>query len=171
MVVSYILLIHTLQDLDPANMVYSSETIPVGPFQIHKDKIYLIDFGSSRFFTDGPAKGIRINDFRMLGGHFLPPEGMDSVDPYAYDVFCLGNVLTILHLVHVVINAFCFVTHWHYLQEMADQNPGIQVPEVVVAFCDRLQDDDPCKRPTAKEALSQWRDVMASLQTHDTPKT
>lgn len=31
-----------------------------------------------------------VRDYMQRGGHFPPPEGMDIVEPYAYDVYSAG---------------------------------------------------------------------------------
>lgn len=49
--------------------------------------MFYIDLGS----TSGPGSGVRIRDFRFHGGKFIPPEGLDAFEPYAYDIFALGK--------------------------------------------------------------------------------
>lgn len=53
--------------------------------------IYYIDFEATRILPSGPESGIRINDFYSAGGgKYIPPEGVDALDPYTYDIYCLG---------------------------------------------------------------------------------
>lgn len=53
--------------------------------------IYYIDFEATRVLPSGPGSGIRINDFFSAGGgKYIPPEGVDALDPYAYDIYSLG---------------------------------------------------------------------------------
>ena len=72
-------------------MVFSDEPFSVGQLKIAAFKPYFIDFGSSRCLTLGPGHGAVIHDYVMAGGHYRPPEGMEEVDPYAYDVFSVGK--------------------------------------------------------------------------------
>lgn len=53
--------------------------------------IYYIDFEATRILPSGPGSDIRINDFYSAGGgKYIPPEGVDALDPYAYDIYSLG---------------------------------------------------------------------------------
>ncbi|OCH89533.1 hypothetical protein OBBRIDRAFT_804669 [Obba rivulosa] len=60
---------------------------------IVRGRIYFIDFGSSRCFPKGPGEGLRIMDWSTFRGRLIPPEGKDEVDPYAYDVYSLGETM------------------------------------------------------------------------------
>lgn len=55
--------------------------------------LYYIDFGAARQLSAGPGSGVTISDYRGWGGHYEPPEGVVDLDPYAYDVYCLGETL------------------------------------------------------------------------------
>lgn len=72
-------------------MVYSFESVSKGLFAIPQGIFYYIDFGSTRLLPSGPGTGTHIYDWADAGGHYEPPEGQDVVDPYAYDIFCLGH--------------------------------------------------------------------------------
>jgi len=63
-------------------------------WRISPDRVYLIDFECSRSFPKGPGQGLKIRDWRDHAGHYDPPEGKDLVDPYAYDVYSLGHVMS-----------------------------------------------------------------------------
>ena len=41
----------------------------------------------------GPGNGAVIQDYETKGGHFPPPEGSDDLDPYAYDIYSLGQTI------------------------------------------------------------------------------
>lgn len=41
----------------------------------------------------GPGNGAVIQDYMKIGGHFPPPEGSDNLDPYAYDIYSLGQTM------------------------------------------------------------------------------
>ena len=83
------------QDISESNIV---TWIPGFPSQflqwyMSTGRIYLIDFGSSRQFHEGPGEGLMIYDWKTFPGTSRPPEGMDVVDPYAFDVYSFGDVM------------------------------------------------------------------------------
>ena len=41
----------------------------------------------------GPGSGVVIHDYKDQGGHFDPPEGADNLDPFAYDVYTVGQTV------------------------------------------------------------------------------
>ena len=75
--------------------MYTKEARTAGQFELPEWTLsrYFIDFGSSRLLPAGPGTGIVINDFFSGGGRWKPPEGVDDLDPYLYDIFTLGNTV------------------------------------------------------------------------------
>lgn len=79
------------QDVSDSNIVTSERLDSSQHATSPSATIYYIDFEATRIFPSGPGTGIRINDFYSAGGgKYIPPEGVDALDPYAYDVYCLG---------------------------------------------------------------------------------
>lgn len=62
-----------------------------GQFHIIPFYPYFIDLGSSRHRASGPgSEAAIIHDYASAGGHYDPPEGLENVDPFAYDIYALG---------------------------------------------------------------------------------
>ena len=70
-----------------------------GLFKVTRRSLYFIDFGSTRIFSSGPGSGVVIHDWKIAGGHVDPPEGSESVDPFAYDIYSLGETISSICLV------------------------------------------------------------------------
>ena len=79
------------QDVSEQNLVWARTDFKRGSFNIPAGTMFYIDLGSTRVLPSGPRSGVRIRDFRFHGGKFIPPEGLDAVEPYAYDIFALGK--------------------------------------------------------------------------------
>ena len=77
-------------------MVWAGADFKRGGFDISAGAIFYIDVGSTRVLPSGPGTGIRIRDFRYYGGKYMPPEGLDAVEPYAYDVFAMTQTFSYL---------------------------------------------------------------------------
>ena len=60
---------------------------------VPQDSIFFIDFGAARILPGGPGSGVTISDFTSAPGTYPPPEGTDRLDPYAYDIYALGETL------------------------------------------------------------------------------
>lgn len=70
-------------------MVYSGSRSGDRLFNFPAKNMYYIDFGSSRTIRPGEV----IEDFKKVPRRLNPPEGLVSVDPYAYDIYMLGCTL------------------------------------------------------------------------------
>lgn len=55
-----------------------------------KNRIYIIDFDTSRQFSLGPGVQQAIT---LPGTVQVPPNGLTSFDPYSWDVYCMGRTL------------------------------------------------------------------------------
>lgn len=80
-----------MQDIKPANWVYTADAVTNRFFDVPAHSIHFIDFGSARVLPSGLGSGVQIFDYAIASGtppH--PPEGMDVLDPYAVDIFKLG---------------------------------------------------------------------------------
>jgi len=138
-------------DVDIMNLVYSKPACVVGPFNIPENRVYYIDFGSSRRLPFGPGSGGVIYDYYDAQGRYPPPEGMDTVDPYAYDIYSLGKTLT-------------------GLKARTECSPYCQLPESYMMFLETLKNINPAQRPGIRQvqilwhALQEW--ISFSEQTH-----
>ncbi|KAI0344439.1 hypothetical protein BDW22DRAFT_1047967 [Trametopsis cervina] len=81
-------------DIHPDNMVVCCEPpLPTSPLPVQESRCYFIDFGSSKQLPPPPrgSHGDICVPYLPFGGHFEPPEGRERVNPYAYDVYCMGQ--------------------------------------------------------------------------------
>ena len=88
-------------------MLYQFPTMPCGNglFKEAAPKsLYYIDFGSCRIFSSGPRTGVVIHDWVTAGGHVEPPEGEDNIDPFAYDIYSLGDTIYSILRVGIVLS-------------------------------------------------------------------
>ena len=88
------------------NLVFTDEDRELGPFKIAAKEVFFIDYGSSRQMSSGPGSGAVIHDYRTMGGHYPPPEGKDSLNPFAYDVYALGQTIVSIYSVSVADSAY-----------------------------------------------------------------
>ncbi|KAH8094442.1 kinase-like domain-containing protein [Cristinia sonorae] len=125
-------------DIDMGNFVFALENTVFGSFNIPKMTVYLIDFGHARRFDSGPGTNVTISHYP--GGHLPPPEGEESVEPFAYDVYSLG----------IMIEDLCNLTQ--YLE------PELQ------SFVEFLTVKDPQKRPMIGQVKEDWASLRRSLR-------
>ena len=83
--------------------MYTEHACTIGQFELPEWTLYFIDFGSSRLLPAGPGTGVVINDYWSGAGRWDPPEGVDDLDPYTYDIFALGVTVDQLLDVRIVI--------------------------------------------------------------------
>ncbi|KAL1939045.1 hypothetical protein VTO73DRAFT_10305 [Trametes versicolor] len=69
-----------------------------------KNRIYIIDFDTSRQFSLGPGVQRAIT---LPGTVQVPPNGLASFDPYSWDVYCMGRTL------EQVIRAALWCSFWY----------------------------------------------------------
>ncbi|KAI0345825.1 hypothetical protein BDW22DRAFT_1353433 [Trametopsis cervina] len=131
-------------DIYETNVVVCCEpSLPTSPFPVQESRCYLIDFGSSKELPPPPrgGHGDICVPFLPTGGHYDPPEGKDSVNPYAYDIYCAGR------------------TAWNACERAslyARRIPSkgrVRVPPALWEFCKMLSDNDPRMRPTASQSI------------------
>ncbi|TCD63753.1 hypothetical protein EIP91_004968 [Steccherinum ochraceum] len=115
----------TFGDIDAENIVWSVEAVNLRSFNIEADALYYIDFGAARRLSAGPGSGVTISDYKKHGGHFRPPEGADNLDPYAYDVYCLGETLYVTcQSAEECDSNFCFQPSFYsFIDTLRDPNP------------------------------------------------
>ena len=85
-----------LQDLHAENLIYARDPHnAVGDLAVQEGRAYFIDFGISKRFPplSGFTNGTTTTPFEEGLGHYPPPEGIEAVNPYAYDMYCMGWVI------------------------------------------------------------------------------
>lgn len=78
------------QDMCPDNVVAAKRHhVSVNSSAI-AERLYIIDFDSSRQFTLGPGvqRAITLPETQIQ-----PPNGLKHFDPYSWDVYCTGRTL------------------------------------------------------------------------------
>ncbi|KAI0337457.1 hypothetical protein BDW22DRAFT_950649 [Trametopsis cervina] len=132
-------------DVHQTNMVVCSEpSLPTSPFRVQESRCYLTDFGSSKELQPPPrgSHGDICVPLLPMGGHFDPPEGRDSVNPYAYDIYCMGETtLSMCQMANIYAR--------HFPGQM-----GVRVPLALLVFSRMLSDKDPRMRPTASQSMT-----------------
>ncbi|KAI0093347.1 hypothetical protein BDY19DRAFT_421794 [Irpex rosettiformis] len=128
-------------DLHAENLLYAKRPHgATGPFTIQEKRAYIIDFGLSKQFSpiSGLTNGTTVVPFEKDVGHYPPPEGIEAVNPYAYDIYCMGWV----------VRFFCSNITWNSVHIP----PPIRATPAIWALCDTLASDDPKGRPSAGHA-------------------
>ena len=72
------------------NVVAATEEDALRDTRVTAGKVYLIDFESCRQFTLGPGTQGAVS---LPPAHVKPPLGIKSLDPFSWDVYCLGAAL------------------------------------------------------------------------------
>ncbi|KAJ3996370.1 kinase-like domain-containing protein, partial [Lentinula boryana] len=101
-------------------------------------RYYLIDFGQSRMYDPSQPCG---TEYALRSGGYTPPEGLADTpcDPFATDVFLLGNLMRTTFL---------------------DVEPGISGFEFLRPLVKDMVVDDPSKQPTMDEVAPQFLDII-----------
>ncbi|KAJ3991610.1 kinase-like domain-containing protein [Lentinula boryana] len=109
-------------------------------------RYYLIDFGQSRMYDPSQP---RPTEYALKSGGYTPPEGSEGIpcDPFATDVFLLGNLIRTSFLDGD--------THMH--------EPGISGFEFLRPLVKDMVADDPYERPTMDEVASRFFDIIDKL--------
>ncbi|TCD67073.1 hypothetical protein EIP91_000586 [Steccherinum ochraceum] len=125
-------------DIDAENIVWSVEALNLRSFNIKADALYYIDFGAARRLPAGPGSGVTISDYKKHGGHYRPPEGVENLDPYAYDVYCLGETL------------------YNTCHRTLERKSAFIFPPSMYQFIDTLRNPNPSHRPLMRQVKQQW---------------
>ncbi|KAI0344485.1 hypothetical protein BDW22DRAFT_1354542 [Trametopsis cervina] len=131
-------------DIHPDNLAICREPpLPTSPLLVQESRCYFIDFGSSKRLPPPPrgSHGDICVPYLPFGGHFEPPEGRERVNPYAYDVYCMGKSA----------QNMCQTASLYALR-----SPGkgrVRVPPALWEFCEILSTKDRRMRPTATQSL------------------
>ncbi|KAI0344443.1 hypothetical protein BDW22DRAFT_1354476 [Trametopsis cervina] len=122
-------------------------SLPTSSFLVQESKCYFIDFGSSKQLPPPPrgGHGDICVPFLPFGGHYEPPEGRDSVNPYAYDIYCAGRTARNL----------CKMANSYALH--SPRRGRIRVPPALWGFCDMLANEDPRMRPPVSQTIKLLR--------------
>ena len=87
-----------VQDLRPDNLLYARRRDVEYHKEIELGKLYIIDFSESRQLSLGPGRQLPVD----LPQSIIPkPLDMQRLDPYAFDVYCLGMVVDVSLAVRV----------------------------------------------------------------------
>ncbi len=79
-----------VQDICPGNLLTATSREASGSERLTPGKVYIIDFDRSRRFADGPGTQEAV---LLPPAQFAPPPGVTHLDPYSWDVYCVGGVL------------------------------------------------------------------------------
>ncbi|KAI0093349.1 hypothetical protein BDY19DRAFT_421811 [Irpex rosettiformis] len=126
-------------DLHAENLMYDRKPhSATGALATQGRRAYIIDFGLSKRFNPlyGFTNGTTLVPFEKDVGHYPPPEGIEAVNPYGYDIYCMGWV----------IRFFCGNMSW------GSSPPPVRVTPAIWALCDTLASDDSKRRPSAVHA-------------------
>ncbi|KAJ3823074.1 kinase-like domain-containing protein [Lentinula raphanica] len=109
-------------------------------------RYYLIDFGQSRLYD--PSRS-RPHEYALRSGGYMPPEGLEGTpcDPFATDVFLLGNLIRT-----------SFLDGDPELFE-----PGVSGFEFLRPLVMDMIAEDPSKRPTMDEVSSRFSQIVDRL--------
>ncbi|TCD67072.1 hypothetical protein EIP91_000585 [Steccherinum ochraceum] len=132
-------------DIDAENIVWSVGALKLRSFKIDAHALYYIDFGAARRLSAGPGKGITISDYRKHGGHYRPPEGVEDLDPYAYDVYSLGETL------------------YNTCRVAQERYSDFSFPPCLHKFIDTLRSPNPIHRPSMRVVRQQWSELRNCL--------
>ncbi|KAF8581183.1 hypothetical protein K439DRAFT_1619251 [Ramaria rubella] len=120
------------------------------PFQSLFDARYAyIDFGQSTQFPRGTPLEMRKVKGTVRTKEFSPPELSDTeeYDPFAVDVFALGRFMQLELATYKDVSPVP-TTIWHSLPGLSD-------------VLSHMTNTDPSNRPTASQALSKFRELLA----------
>ncbi|KAJ3999202.1 kinase-like domain-containing protein [Lentinula boryana] len=109
-------------------------------------RYYLIDFDQSRKYDPSQP---RPKEYALKSGGYTPPEGSEGTpcDPFATDVFLLGNLIRT-----------SFLDGNTYLEEF-----GIHGFEFLRPLVDDMIMDDPSERPSMDEVALRFFDIIDKL--------
>ncbi|KAJ3748356.1 kinase-like domain-containing protein [Lentinula detonsa] len=140
-----------------ANAMYTRQYHPVRPKKrydwsgraLHHSRTrcppryYLIDFGQSRMYDPSQPRG---TEYALRSGGYTPPEGLADTpcDPFATDVFLLGNLMR---------TTFLDGDTWM-------EEPGISGFEFLRPLVKDMVVDDPSKRPTMDEVMPRFSAII-----------
>ncbi|KAI0337458.1 hypothetical protein BDW22DRAFT_1364117 [Trametopsis cervina] len=131
-------------DIHITNLALCTEpSLPTSPFPVQESRCYFIDFGGSKELPPPPrgGHGDTCVPFLPFGGHYDPPEGTDSVNPYAYDIYSTGRTAH-----HICERATMYAVN-------IPEDGRVRVPPALWVFCEMLSNKDPGVRPTAPQSI------------------
>ncbi|KAJ3963714.1 kinase-like domain-containing protein [Lentinula raphanica] len=109
-------------------------------------RYYIIDFGQSRMYDPSQPRPV---EYALRSGGYTPPEGLEGVpcDPFATDVFILGNLIRTSVLDGDDDRFLCRISGFECLRPL--------VKDMVV--------DDPSQRPTMDEVASRFSEIVQKI--------
>lgn len=130
-------------DVSNKNLVWASDDFKRGGFDVPAGALFFINVGSTRVLSSGPGTSVRIHDFKFYGGVYMPPEGLDVVEPYAYDIFAIAET-------------FAYFTRF-----LERKKPNIYVPRCWNDWCGTMKDPIPENRPSISQVHRQFSSIKA----------
>ncbi|EIW53690.1 uncharacterized protein TRAVEDRAFT_52809 [Trametes versicolor FP-101664 SS1] len=124
-------------DVHMENLLGGSDWAVPDHNELVENRVYIIDFDTSRQFTLGPGVQTAIT---LSATVQVPPNGMTRFDPYSWDIYCVGRTLE--YIVGVMERRTKVPPHWiamKYIQWLIGNERGC----AGVCRC----------RPTARTAL------------------
>ncbi|KAJ3760669.1 kinase-like domain-containing protein [Lentinula raphanica] len=109
-------------------------------------KYYLIDFGHSRMYDPSQTRPLK---YALRSGGYTPPEGDKGIpcDPFATDVFLLGNLM-----------------RTSFLDGDPDMHePGVSGFEFLRSLVTDMVAEEPSKRPTMDEVAARFTQIVDRL--------
>ncbi|THH26295.1 hypothetical protein EUX98_g7888 [Antrodiella citrinella] len=132
-------------DIHTTNAVFSENNVVAGDFKIPRFKTFYIDFGSSRYIPPGADPVIQ--DYEERGGHYDPPQGLNDVDVFAYDVFALGSLFK-----DMIEHAGRYSPHRGH------------IPRSVSLFTEKLTCDQDIHRPNIRQTQAVWTELHRRIK-------
>ena len=119
------------QDLHAENLLYASESRHgAGDLKVKAGRAYFIDFGISQRFSPifGLTNGTTTVPFQQDLGHYPPPEGIEAVNPYAYDMYCMGEVINYFCRVRVTLLISQTDSHFMFYRQPLTSAVAVVIP-------------------------------------------
>ncbi|KAI0640443.1 kinase-like domain-containing protein [Trametes meyenii] len=77
-------------DFAPNNLLWASTRDAIVHPRLSDGKVYIIDYGSSKQLSLGPGGQEAI---KVPPSQYAPPGGVEILDPYSMDIYCLGMTI------------------------------------------------------------------------------
>jgi hypothetical protein len=142
---------HPVKDLLLHDIITPAPVIPRRDVGV---KYYYVDYGISSYFPTGPEPRLVLG---RDGRDQDVPELSDEVpyDPFKVDIFTIGNVLGL---------EFCNVSFFPPVSSRcltsSQSYTNLDFLKPLVVYMSR---PDPSRRPSAEEALQQWRTIRGEI--------
>ncbi|KAG8960202.1 negative regulator of the PHO system [Tulasnella sp. 408] len=113
-------------DISPRNILLASAK------ELEKPRLLLTDFELATIFPEGVDPVVDIWDRA-----FTPPEGKKAINGFFFDIFCVGHA---------------YASYFLHDYGLRKGYPNVTWPKAFLTLYNRMIDDQPEMRPTAREA-------------------